>query len=305
MNPADGLSLELHTDISEPLIQELLESKPMAEASSDDLEGLRTHLTGDHIMGLLTARQHGRLAGWATLMDTGPEHGTLIVMLLIHNERDDVYLGLISAARDAARDLERDAVQWIAQDPIGEGIAFESAAELHHDLARLWRAERSEWRSQPTPEVEDLPNPPDPDTLVRYAQLYTDARFERCDDTGCTSRWDSSNIEDALADRDESMDTAFSVGYLEPDGRMRAECSTGIHDDVAHMFVVDADATETQLISLITGTLDRLRESYVDVVAAQMSTDPDADGAELGRALRAVGFDMIGRAAEYRLPTRP
>lgn len=300
MHPADDLSLELHTEVSEPLIRELLESEPMADAADTDLEDLRTHLTGDHIMGVLTARRSGRLVGWATLMDPGPEHGSLIVMLLIHNDRDDVYLGLLSAARDAARARERDAVQWIAQDPIGERLAIESKAEPHHDLGRLWRAERAEWRSKPTAEVEDLPNPPDPDTLERYAQLYTDARFERCDDSGCTTRWDASNIEDALADRDESMDTAFSVGYIEPDGRMCAECSTGVHDDVAHLFVVEADATEAQLVSVLIGTLDRLRESFVDVVAAEMTTSPEAS--ELGEALRAAGFDVIGRATEYRLP---
>ncbi|WP_433709910.1 hypothetical protein ACQP2U_26170 [Nocardia sp. CA-084685] len=155
----------------------------------------------------------------------------------------------------------------------------------HPDRKRTWHVEIGPWPDLPSAHIEKLPAPPSPVTLVRYAELYTAAgRTRRTEDGG----WDMDTVAALIAARDEFLDTIFTLGFIDPDGALLAECSVGISGTKARLYIVRATKQPAELAHLLRGTLYRLHVHYPDVRTAEISTDPHDEPLEL--ALTASGF---------------
>jgi len=163
---------------------------------------------------------------------------------------------------------------------------------FRHPVGRTWYAEIGPWPDAPSAHIEKLPAPPSPVTLIRYAELYTAAGLARRDETG---QWDADTIAALLAERDEFLHTTFSLGYIDPDGALLAECSVGISDTTAELYVVHATEQPAELAALLRGTLYRLHVHYPDVRTAEVSMDPRDEPFEL--ALTATGFTVRHHSA--------
>lgn len=155
----------------------------------------------------------------------------------------------------------------------------------HPDRKRTWHVAIGPWPDLPSAHIEKLPAPPSPVTLVRYAELYTAAgRIRRAENGGL----DMDTVTALLAERDEFLHTTFTVGYIDPDGALLAECSVGISAETARLCLVHATKQPAELAALLRGTLYRLHVHYPDVRTAEISMDPHDEPLEL--ALTASGF---------------
>ncbi|MET8875377.1 hypothetical protein ACWEO2_10725 [Nocardia sp. NPDC004278] len=159
-------------------------------------------------------------------------------------------------------------------------------------VGRTWQVELGPWPDLPSAHIEKLPAPPSSVTLIRYAELYSAAGLIRRDETG---RWDADAILAVLAERDEFLHTTFSLGYIDPDGALLAECSVGISDTTARLYVVHATEQPADLAHLLRGTLYRLHVYYPDVRTAEVTMDPRDEPFEL--ALTATGFTVRNHTA--------
>ncbi|WP_330256508.1 hypothetical protein OG874_19250 [Nocardia sp. NBC_00565] len=289
-------ALELRTVIDDELVGEL----HAAAGTDDDLEQLREQLSGPHFRGVVMARHRDRVIGWVTLVDPGGPDNYLIAMPVVEPGYVDLYRTLLTAALEAADAASHAGIQWIAQHRDGEQVAAELRATRHQDLDRAWHIEIGPWPELPSAHVEKLPVPPSPVTLVRYAELYTAAGLTRCDGTDCTDHWDASSVTALLADRDEFLRTTFSLGYIDPDGALLAECSVGISDATARLSIVHATEQPAELAALLRGTLYRLHAHYPDVRTAEVAMNPHDEPLEL--ALTATGFTVCKHTVEYRIP---
>ncbi|MGY4099255.1 hypothetical protein ACW2Q0_06805 [Nocardia sp. R16R-3T] len=155
----------------------------------------------------------------------------------------------------------------------------------HPDRKRTWLVAIGSWPDLPSAHIERLPAPPSPVTLVRYAELYTAAgRTRRTEDGG----WDMGAVTALLAARDEFLHTTFTLGYIDPDGALLAECSAGVSDATATLYIVHATKQPAELAALLRGTLYRLHVHYPHARTAEVSVDPRDEPLEL--ALTASGF---------------
>ncbi|WP_433597762.1 hypothetical protein ACQPXH_18370 [Nocardia sp. CA-135953] len=155
----------------------------------------------------------------------------------------------------------------------------------HPDRKRTWHTEIGPWPDLPSAHIEKLPAPPSPVTLVRYAELYTAAsRIRRTEHGGS----DMDSVAALLAARDEFLHTTFTLGFIDPDGALLAECSVGISGTTAKLYIVHATKQPAELAHLLRGTLYRLHVHYPNVRTAEISMDPHDEPLEL--ALTASGF---------------
>ncbi|WP_338762676.1 hypothetical protein V7968_35825 [Nocardia vulneris] len=295
--------IELHTTIDDRLVAELHAGQPSVAGASDtesELRELREQLIGPHTRGVLTVRRQGAVVGWTLLVDPEDPERYLLAVPVVDEGDTDTYRAMLSAAVDAARSSKHTAVQWIVQDRDGVAVATDLGLRPHRELDCEWRAEGGDWPETPAAYVEELPAPPTGETLARYARLYTDAGLSRCDDTGCTDRWTAETVGELLADRDEYLETTFTLGYLDVDGTLRAESSAGVRGGTAVLNIVHAEALVPELSALLASTLHRLRRDHPEVTTADLSADP-ADQA-LRTALTGTGFTLRGSISEYRIP---
>ncbi|MEV5832387.1 hypothetical protein [Nocardia sp. NPDC052112] len=155
----------------------------------------------------------------------------------------------------------------------------------HPDRKRTWHVAIGPWPDLPSAHIEKLPAPPSPVTLVRYAELYAAAGHIRRTESG---GWDMDAVTALLAARDKFLHTTFTLGYIDADGALLADCSVGISEETARLCIVHATKQPAELAALLRGTLYRLHVHYPEVATAEVTMDPHDEPLEL--ALTASGF---------------